>query len=71
MPVDGVIIKGSTSLDQSPITGEFVPVEKNIDDEVFAGSINLEQTVIVKNHKKSKRICSSKNHRFCCRSSRK
>ncbi len=54
MPVDGVIIKGSTSLDQSPITGEFVPVEKNIDDEVFAGSINLEQTVIVKTTKNPK-----------------
>lgn len=54
MPVDGVIIKGSTSLDQSPITGEFVPVEKNIDDDVFAGSINLEQTVIVKTTKNPK-----------------
>ncbi len=54
MPVDGIIIKGSTSLDQSPITGEYVPVEKNKDDDVFAGSINLEQTIIVKTTKSPK-----------------
>ena len=54
VPVDGKIIKGSTSLDQSPITGEFVPVDKNKDDEVFAGSINLEQTIIVETTKNPK-----------------
>ncbi len=40
IPLDGKIISGSTSVDQSPITGESVPVEKNIDDEVFAGTVN-------------------------------
>jgi Zn2+/Cd2+-exporting ATPase len=54
IPVDGIIIKGSTSLDQSPITGEFVPVDKKADDNVFAGSINLEQTIIVKTTKNPK-----------------
>lgn len=54
IPVDGVIIKGDTSLDQSPITGEYIPVHKKIGDEVFAGSINLEQTLIVKTTKSPK-----------------
>jgi Cd2+/Zn2+-exporting ATPase len=54
MPVDGKIIKGETSLDQSPITGEFIPVHKKINDEVFAGSINIEQTVIVETTKDPK-----------------
>ena len=54
VPVDGKIIKGSTSLDQSPITGEYVPVGKHKGDEVFAGSINIEQTIIVETTKSPK-----------------
>lgn len=38
--VEGVISKGSSAVDQSPITGESVPVEKAPGDNVFAGSIN-------------------------------
>ena len=38
--VEGKILSGASSLDQSPITGESVPVEKETGDEVFAGSIN-------------------------------
>ena len=38
--VEGVISKGASAVDQSPITGESVPVEKNTGDNVFAGSIN-------------------------------
>ena len=38
--VEGVISKGSSAVDQSPITGESVPVEKATGDNVFAGSIN-------------------------------
>ena len=40
LPVDGLVIKGMTSIDQSPITGESVPVHKEVDDQVFAGTIN-------------------------------
>ena len=40
IPVDGVIIKGQTSIDESMLTGESLPVEKNINDKVFAASIN-------------------------------
>lgn len=40
VPVDGVVIAGETDIDQSPITGESVPVHKQEGDEVFAGTIN-------------------------------
>ena len=37
--VDGKVISGAAVVDQSPITGEFVPVEKRAGDEVFAGTV--------------------------------
>jgi Cd2+/Zn2+-exporting ATPase len=40
LPVDGNIVTGSSAIDQSPITGESVPVTKSPGDEVFAGTIN-------------------------------
>lgn len=40
IPVDGIIIKGETSVDQSIMTGESMPVDKKINDEVFCGTIN-------------------------------
>ncbi len=41
IPVDGVVIHGVSSVDQSPITGESIPVEKQIGSKVFSGTINL------------------------------
>lgn len=41
VPADGVIIKGSTSIDEAAISGEPLPVSKGINDEVFAGTVNL------------------------------
>lgn len=38
--VDGIIIKGSSSVDQSSMTGESIPVEKNEGDQVISGTIN-------------------------------
>lgn len=40
IPVDGVIVSGTTSIDQSVMTGESVPVDKSIGDEVASGTIN-------------------------------
>ncbi|GAB6860555.1 heavy metal translocating P-type ATPase [Haloplanus litoreus] len=39
VPVDGVVREGSSAVDESPITGESVPVDVAEDDEVYAGSI--------------------------------
>ena len=40
IPVDGVIVSGETSVDQSIMTGESLPVDKAVGDEVFCGTIN-------------------------------
>ncbi len=40
IPVDGIIIEGSSAIDQSALTGESIPVEKNIGDKVIAATIN-------------------------------
>ena len=41
IPVDGKIVSGMTSIDQSVMTGESLPVDRNIGDEVFSGTVNL------------------------------
>ncbi len=40
IPIDGVLVAGQTSVDQSPVTGESMPVDKWPGDSVFAGTIN-------------------------------
>ena len=40
VPVDGVIINGQTSVNQAVITGESLPVDKNVGDEVSSGTVN-------------------------------
>lgn len=40
VPLDGVIRHGTSAIDQGAVTGESMPVEKGIGDEVFAGSVN-------------------------------
>ena len=41
IPTDGTIIQGNTSIDQSTLTGESLPVDKKEEDEVYSGTINL------------------------------
>jgi len=40
VPMDGVLTAGSTSINQAPVTGESIPVDKAVGDPVFAGTIN-------------------------------
>ncbi|UJP67023.1 copper-translocating P-type ATPase [Mongoliitalea daihaiensis] len=46
IPVDGVVTNGSSYVDQSMLTGEPVPVLRNINDQVFAGTINQQGSFI-------------------------
>ena len=41
IPTDGEIVDGETSIDQSALTGESLPVDKQINDKVYSGTINL------------------------------
>lgn len=46
-PADGKIIEGNTSVDESLLTGESTPIQKNLNDDVIAGSYNLRQPVCI------------------------
>src|SRR5699024_8260915 len=48
IPVDGTIIDGNSSIDESMLTGESVPVEKEKGNEVIGGSINKEGSLTIK-----------------------
>lgn len=48
VPMDGVVEEGSSQVNQSPITGESMPVEKTIGDTLFSGSINGEGVLKVR-----------------------
>lgn len=48
VPVDGIISAGESSIDQSAITGESVPVPRKVDDEVYAGTINQDNALDVR-----------------------
>lgn len=53
IPLDGKVVDGSGGVDQSPITGESVPVQKSPGDEVFAGTINGDGSLTVESTKPS------------------
>lgn len=48
VPADGIIIKGSTIIDESMITGEYIPVEKEVNSPVLSGTINQTSAIYVK-----------------------
>lgn len=54
VPVDGEIIKGNSSFDQSSLTGESVPVDKKVGDDLMSGSINGDAAVEMKVTKAAK-----------------
>lgn len=51
IPVDGIVIEGNTSIDESMITGEPIPVEKNKGDKVTGATINNTGSIIIKAEK--------------------
>jgi Cu2+-exporting ATPase len=51
IPVDGVITEGETTIDESMITGEPIPVNKAVDDKVSSGTINGNQSFLMKAEK--------------------
>ncbi|MGB3789150.1 MAG: heavy metal translocating P-type ATPase [Phormidesmis sp.] len=51
IPADGLIQEGTSTVNQAPITGESVPVEKAADDEAFAGTINGSGALVLELHK--------------------
>jgi len=48
IPADGCVVQGSSTVNQAPITGESLPVDKAQQDEVFAGTINLTGVMTIK-----------------------
>ncbi|WP_077210884.1 heavy metal translocating P-type ATPase [Bacillus dakarensis] len=53
IPSDGVIVKGTTHLDEAAITGESIPVSKGIKEDVFAGTVNLNGSITLEITKES------------------
>lgn len=45
---DGIVLRGMTTIDQSAVTGESIPVVRDVGQEVFAGTINQEGSILVK-----------------------
>src|SRR5699024_7591989 len=48
VPIDGQVLEGYSMIDESLLTGESVPIEKNIDDFIYAGTINQHGVLTVK-----------------------
>lgn len=51
VPVDGIIIEGSSHVDESMVTGESLPVGKTVDDEVIGATVNKEGVLTIKAQK--------------------
>ncbi len=53
IPLDGTVVKGSATVNEAPLTGESVPVEKSPSDRVYAGTICVDGVLFVRVEKKS------------------
>ena len=47
VPVDGVVVNGKTSVNESSVNGEAMPVVKGVGDEVLAGTVNIDGVVVI------------------------
>jgi len=45
IPADGIILEGSSSVDEAALTGEYLPIRKDVDDKVVGGTINVENPI--------------------------
>jgi heavy metal translocating P-type ATPase len=48
IPVDAILVEGQTSLDESSLTGESLPVDKVVGDELLSGAVNLDGVITIK-----------------------
>lgn len=48
VPVDGIILDGETSLDESSLTGESLPVTKKVGDDLLSGALNIEGAITIR-----------------------
>jgi len=60
VPADGMVTEGSSSINQASITGESIPVDKMVGDEVFAGTLNGEGVIFIQVTKTSESSLFSK-----------
>lgn len=51
IPVDGAVVEGITSVDESAVTGESIPIQKNVGDDVWAGTVNTDGFVRIRAEK--------------------
>ncbi len=60
IPVDGIIVEGFTTVDEKMITGEFMPVNKNVGSFVYAGTMVMNSTVLIQVKKNAKETVAQK-----------
>lgn len=51
IPVDGVVVRGTTSINEAAITGESIPVEKSLGDQVFTGTVTQDSAITIEAQK--------------------
>ncbi len=51
IPVDGVLLEGSSSVDESMVTGESIPIEKNVTDQVIGSTVNANGSFVMRAEK--------------------